>query len=185
MAEKNQQEKLSLFIKAREDWKQRNIDAELSLIEKQFSRGTPKYLYEYIYSRNSWIYKTIIDKGLKKKLEQARKIVLVGSGMYPYSLFDMFKRHPDKQYFGIEISQQKTNLAKLITEKTPAKGYITYYTHNAFTFDYSEFDQDDMIFISCDVDSKPTIEQIIKTSGAQFWICAPYEKIWIKNLLSK
>ena len=116
-------------------------------------------------------YNNLIDE-LRKKLEQAKKVVLVGSGMYPYSLFDMFKRHPDKSYFGIEISPQKTKLAKLITSKTPAKDNIIYYTENAFTFDYSEFDQDDMIFISCDVDSKPTIEQIIKTSGAQFWICA-------------
>jgi hypothetical protein len=185
MAEKNQQERLFLFTKAREEWKQRNIDAELNLIEKQFSRGTPEYLYEYIYSRNSWIYKTIIDKGLKNNLEQSQKVVLVGSGMYPYSLFDMFKRFPDKSYFGIEISPQKTKLAELITSKTPAKDHITFYTDNAFTFDYSEFSEDDMIFISCDVDSKPTIEQIVKTSGAQFWICAPYEKIWVKNLLSK
>jgi hypothetical protein len=59
MAEKNQQEKLSLFLKAREEWKQRNIDAELNLIEKQFSRGTPESLHEYIYSRNSWIIKLL------------------------------------------------------------------------------------------------------------------------------
>lgn len=185
MEQKDQQEKYLLFLKAREEWKQRNIDAELSLIEKQFRRGTPEYLYEYIYSRNSWIYKTIIDKGLKKKLEQAKKVVLVGSGMYPYSLFDIFKRYSNKKYFGIDISKEKNKLAKLITSKTPAKGHITFYTENACTFDYSEFGEDDMIFISCDVDSKDVISQIVKTSGAQFWICAPYEKIWIKNLLSK
>ena len=42
-----------------------------------------------------------------------------------------------------------------------------------------------MIFISCDVDTAKAINQIVKTSEARFWICAPYEKVWMFNLLSK
>ena len=41
-----------------------------------------------------------------------------------------------------------------------------------------------MIFISCDVDTAKTIEQIIKTSGRSFG-SALYEKVWMFNLLSK
>jgi len=185
MEQKDQQEKSLLFLKAREEWKQRNIDAELNLINMQFSRNAPENLYNYVYSKNSWIYKTIIDKSIMHKLRNADKVVLVGSGMYPYSIFDMHKRYSEKKYYGIEISEQKVKLAHLITSKTPAKDAIIYYRADACTFDYSEFGEDDMIFISCDVDSKDVISQIVKTSGAQFWICAPYEKIWIKNLLSK
>ena len=43
---------------------------------------------------------------------------------------------------------------------------------------------DDLIFISVDVDSKKIIEKIIKTSKAQVNICAPYDKTWLRNLIS-
>lgn len=176
--------KSSELIKARQEWKKRNIESELFRIKKHFYNNEVENLYKYIYARHSWIYKTIIDKGLKKLLNNADKILLVGSGMYPYSLIDMFKRYPDKSYFGIEILSSCATLSKQIIEKTPAKDSISIIEADGVLFDYSNFTENDMIFISCDVDTKDVIERIVKTSGAQFWVCAPYEKVWIKNLLT-
>lgn len=177
--------KSSEFTKTRDEWKRRNIDSELLRIRKHFIKGEVENLYKYIYARYSWIYKTIIDKNLKKNLKKADKILLIGSGMYPYSLIDMYKRFPDKKYFGIEILPACAELSRKILENTPAKDSIKIFTDDGAKFNYDEFSEDDMIFISCDVDTKDVVAQIIKTSGAQFWVCAPYEKIWIKNLLSK
>lgn len=177
--------KLSKFTKARDEWKRRNIDSELLRVRKHFKKGEVGSLYKYIYARHSWIYKTIVDKELRKNLEKADKILLVGSGMYPYSLIDMYKRFPDKKYYGIEILPSCAKLSRKILESTPAKDSITIFTEDGAKFNYDILTEDDMIFISCDVDTKDVIAQIIKTCGAQFWICAPYEKVWIKNLLSK
>ena len=171
------------YTKARKQWKQDQIDSELIRIKKHFKRGDVENLYRFIYVRHSWIYKTILDQRLKPRLKVADKILLVGSGMYPYSLLDMYKRFPDKNYYGLEISKSFCNLSKKIINKTPAKIEIIHV--DAFEYDYSNFGIDDMIFISCDVESEKTIEQIVKTSSAQFWICAPYEKVWMFNLLSK
>ena len=117
--------------------------------------------------------------------KDAENIVLVGSGMYPYSLIDMYKRFPEKKYHGIEISSSFNKLANKILDKTPAKNKLNLITADAFKYDYSQFSEDDMIFISCDVDTAKAINQITKTSEARFWICAPYEKVWMFNLLSK
>ena len=103
--------------------------------------------------------------------------------MYPYSLLDMYKRFPDKNYYGLEISESFCKLARKIIDKTPTNVQII--NADAFEFDYGNFEIDDMIFISCDVESEKTIKQIVKTSEAQFWVCAPYEKVWMFNLLSK
>lgn len=173
------------LIKLREEWKRRNIDSEFLRIIKHFNKGNKENLYKYIYKRHSWVYKTIIDKNLRKNLDAAKKVALVGSGMYPYSLFDMHKRFPDKMYYGIEILKNCAELSRRLIKDTPAKESIIIYNSDGAKFDYSEFDENDMIFISCDVDTKDVIGRIIKTSGAQFWVCAPYEKVWIKNLLSK
>ena len=171
------------YTKARGQWKQDQIDSELHRIKKHFERGDIENLYRYIYVRHSWIYKTILDHKLKTKLKVAKKILLVGSCMYPYSLLDMYKRFPDKSYYGLEISESFCKLARKIIDKTPTNVQII--NADAFEFDYGNFEIDDMIFISCDVESEKTIEQIIKTSEAQFWVCAPYEKVWMFNLLSK
>ena len=146
------------YIKARGQWKQDQIDSELHRIKKHFERGDTENLYRFIYVRHSWIYKTILDHKLKTKLEVAKKILLVGSGMYPYSLLDMYKRFPDKSYYGLEISESFCKLARKIIDKTPTNVQII--NADAFEFDYGNFEIDDMIFISCDVESEKTIEQI-------------------------
>ena len=171
------------YIKARNQWKQDQIHSELHRIKKHFERGDVENLYRYIYVRHSWIYKTILDHKIKSRLEKVEKLLLVGSGMYPYSLLDMYKRYPNITYHGLEISENFCKLARKIINKTPAT--IKIINADAFEFDYSDFGIDDMIFISCDVDSEKTIKQIIKTSEAQFWVCAPYEKVWMFNLLSE
>ena len=171
------------YTKARGQWKQDQIDSELHRIKKHFERGDTENLYRFIYVRHSWIYKTILDHKLKAKLESSRKNFV---GWFRYvSLFilDMYKRFPDKSYYGLEISESFCKLARKIINKTPTNVQII--NADAFEFDYSNFGIDDMIFISCDVESEKTIEQIIKTSEAQFWVCAPYEKVWMFNLLSK
>ena len=101
------------YTKARNQWKQDQIDSELIRIQKHFRRGDVENLYRFIYVRHSWIYKTINDNKLRPKLELAEKILLVGSGMYPYSLMDMYKRFPDKKYYGLEISSSFCKLCAL------------------------------------------------------------------------
>ena len=45
--------------------------------------------------RNAWILRTLRDKKQLSKLNSNPKVILVGSGMYPYSMFDLHKRNPN------------------------------------------------------------------------------------------
>ena len=41
---------------------------------------------------NAWIVKTLVDKKQRYKFKTCKSIVLVGSGIYPYSMFDLHKQ---------------------------------------------------------------------------------------------
>ena len=56
---------------------------------------------------------------------------------------------------------------------------------DAYEFDYSWLGIDDLIFISVDVEHDKITEKILKTSKAQLYMCAPYEKTWIKSMIQK
>ena len=40
---------------------------------------------------NAWIYKTLLDKKKTSLFKKCKNLVLIGSGMYPYSMFDIQK----------------------------------------------------------------------------------------------
>jgi tRNA G46 methylase TrmB len=48
---------------------------------------------------------TLRDKKQLCKLDSNPKVILVGSGMYPYSMFDLHKRNPEIKQIGIEIDE--------------------------------------------------------------------------------
>jgi len=43
--------------------------------------------------------------------------------------------------------------------------------------------EDDLVFISCDVDNKKLMNKIMETCKAHIFICAPYEKTWLRSLI--
>ena len=40
---------------------------------------------------NAWIYKTLLDKKKTGLFKKCKNLILIGSGMYPYSMFDIQK----------------------------------------------------------------------------------------------
>tara|TARA_R110000868_G_scaffold285961_2_gene546461 strand:+ start:774 stop:1331 length:558 start_codon:yes stop_codon:yes gene_type:complete len=134
--------------------------------------------------RNAWILRTLRDKKQLSKLNSNPKVILVGSGMYPYSMFDLHKRNPNLKQIGIEIDESRARVSRKLIAASPAKEVIKIITMNALDFDYSWLGIDDLIFVSVDVDHKDIIDKILKTSKAHVYICAPYDKTWLKNLVN-
>ena len=165
------------------NWKNSIANGEFTTVLEAQIQNDLSRLYKVKFD-NSWIYKTILDKKIKNKLAECKNIVLVGCGLYPYSLFDMHRRFPEIKYHGIEISEKRAKLAKIITEETPAKNAIEIHCCAGEEFDYSFLGDEDMIFISVDVVENKIFEQIIKTSRAQIFSCAPYKSSYVNGIFT-
>ena len=96
----------------------------------------------------------------------------------------MHRRYPNINYHGIEISEKRAKLARIVVDKTPAKEALQIYCCDAAEFDYSFLADEDMIFISVDVVQNKIIKQIIKTSRAQFYSCAPYKSSYVNGIFT-
>lgn len=165
------------------NWKENIANGEFKkVLDARIMNDLPS-LYKVKFSQ-SWIYKTILDNKNKSKLKNCENIALIGCGLYPYSLFDMYRRFPNINYHGIEISQKRAKLAKIITRETPAKEKLKIYCCAGEDFDYSFMSDEDMVFISVDVNEKKVYEQIIKTSGAQIYSCAPYKSSYVNGIFT-
>jgi hypothetical protein len=164
-------------------WKAMVAENEIRLLKIFAKKGDLGLAYAKA-ERNAWIIRTLRDKKQLSKLDTCKISVLVGSGMYPYSMFDLHKRNPEVKQIGIEIDQNRAKVSRKLIAASPAKDAIDICTMDALDFDYSIMGIDDLIFISVDVDHKVIIDKILETSKAHVFICAPYDKTWLKNLVS-
>lgn len=180
---KSSQYTKDLLKKQIKNWKNTIANGEFQTVLNAQLKGCLDRLYKVEFS-NSWIYKTILDKKIKKNLEVCNNIVLVGCGLYPYSLFDMHRRYPMIKYHGIEISEKRAKLAEIITKETPAVNDLKIHCCSGEDFDYSFLTDEDMIFISVDVNESKIYEQIIKTSRAQIYSCAPYKSSYVNGIFT-
>ena len=134
---------------------------------------------------NAWIYKTLLDKKKTGMFKECKKLILIGAGMYPYSMFDIHKKYKHIKQIGIEIDTNRAAIGRDLVSKSPAKNHIQIITHDGCTYDYGNINlgEDDLVFVSCDVDNKKVIDRVIATSKAHIFICAPYEKTWLRALV--
>jgi tRNA G46 methylase TrmB len=172
-----------LLKKTIKNWKHNIANGEFALVVDAKRQERLDKLYKVPF-KQSWVYKTILDKKIKSNLKDCTNIVLIGCGLYPYSLFDMHRRYPHIKYFGVEISEKRAKLAEIVTRETPAKDNLSIHCCAGEDFDYSFLTDEDMIFISVDVNQNKIIEQIIKTSRAQFYSCAPYKSSYVNGIFT-
>ena len=132
---------------------------------------------------NAWIYKTLLDKKKTGMFKICKKLILIGSGIYPYSMFDIHKKYKHIQQVGIEIDSSRAAIGRDLVNKSPAKDHIEIITQDGSEYDYTDLAEDDLVFISCDVNSKKIMNEVIKTCKAHIFICAPYEKTWLRSLI--
>ena len=169
-------------FKDEEIWKRLIIKNELTLLKLYLFNGNYSEPYNKA-EKNAWIIRTLRDKKQRYRFNSCKNLILIGSGMYPYSMFDVHKQYPDINQVGIEIDKNRCVISKKLIAASPCKDAIKIVNMDAIDYDYSWLGIDDLIFISVDVESKKMIEKIIKTSKAQVNICAPYDKTWLRNLI--
>ena len=164
------------------NWKDVILINELILVKRFLSVGL-HLAYEEA-ELNAWIIKTLMDKKQRYKFKTCQSIVLVGSGLYPYSMFDLHKQYPHIKQVGLEINSKRAAIARKLIKESPAKDTIKIITTDGLDFDYSWMAQEDFVFISVDVDGEKIFNKVLKTSKAQPLVCAPYKNTWLRNLFN-
>ena len=158
----------------------------VSYDEMRHLRRFKKEGYHLAYEKaqlNAWIIKTLVEKKQRYKFKSCKSIVLVGSGIYPYSMFDLHRQYPHIKQVGLEIESNRALISRRLIDASPAKNMIKIITIDGIDFDYSWMTDEDFVFLSVDVNNNKKIyNKILKTSKAQPLVCAPYKDSWIRNL---
>ena len=71
---------------------------------------------------------------------------MIGSGMYPYSMFDVHKQYPEINQIGLEIERVEQTISRINQGASPAKDAIEILTMDALEYDYSWLGHDDLVF---------------------------------------
>lgn len=168
--------------KARLKWQEVLIKDEIGLISIFAKNNKLVAAYDRA-EHNAWIVRTLRDKKQRYRFAKCQNLVMIGSGVYPYSMFDVHKQYPHIKQIGLEIDEKRAKVSRKVIEVSPAKDDIRIITCDAYDFDYSWLGIDDLVFISVDVEHKHIFSKIIETSKAQLHICAPYDNVWLKHFL--
>jgi len=169
----------TVVTKQKELWKEVVSLDELRLLKLYAKQGKNPYTEA---EHNAWIIKTLVDKKQRYKFNECKNLVLVGSGIYPYSMFDVHKQYPHIMQVGIEIIESRVKISQQLVKNSPAKNNIVIVHGDAATYDYSWLSDEDFVFISVDVEGEKIFNKVIKTSKAQPLVCAPYKYTWLQNL---
>jgi hypothetical protein len=167
---------------AKERWQKLLIKDEMFQITQFSQKNRLELAYESA-EHNAWIVRTLRDKKQRYRFPKCNNLIMIGSGIYPYSMFDVHKQYPHIKQVGLEIDEKRAKISRKLVASSPAKNDIKIITCDAYDFDYSWLGIDDLVFISVDVEHKRIFSKIIETSKAQLHICAPYDKTWLYNLL--
>ena len=165
------------------DWKELILLNEVTLL-RHFSEVGLHYAYHEA-EHNAWIVKTLVDKKQRYKFETCKSIVLVGCGLYPYSMFDLHKQYPHINSVGVEIDDKRCKIAEALVNASPGKDSIKIVNCDGMDYDFTWLGIDDFVFVSVDVEKEKDIQQkVIMTSKASPFLCAPYHTAWREAFLS-
>lgn len=176
------QDSLKTFKKLESNWKQGLRETEFKYIE-WIIRNEKYELFIDKKPRKNWIIETFAEeKRLLNKFKDCTTLVMVGSGIYPYSIVDTYKKYPNLKIVGLDYDEKCVKISKFLIEKCKLHESINIICINGIEYDYSTLKDEDLVFLSIDVEGIDDIfNKIINTSKAQPYICAPGKYAWFKN----
>ena len=175
------QDSLKTFKKLENNWKQGLRETEFKYIE--WIIKNEKYeLFLNKKPRKNWIRETLKDQKKLNNFEKCKTLIMVGSGIYPYSMVDTHKRYPNINMIGLDYDEKCVKISKYLIEKCKLHKSINIICTNGMDFDYSNLEHEDLVFLSIDIEGIDEIyNKVIETSKAQPYVCAPGKHAWFKN----
>lgn len=168
------------LLELEKTWKVSLKHTEFGIVEPLFRQNDFEKL-KYLPIDKNWIKETLVLEKKYNLFKTCEKLIMIGCGMYPYSMIDTFKRFPDIKQIGIDYDLRCAKIASQIVDKCEFSS-IEIINCDGIDFDYSNLKDEDLVFISCDVNNIDGIyNKIINTSKAQVFICAPSRTAWLDN----
>ena len=156
MQKKSSTISLEEFKEMREKWRTQLANAEIQQINHWRKIKRLDLAYKSV-DKNKYVVMTLRDKKMRYKFRTAKNIVLVGCGMYPYSLFDLHKQYPHIKSVGVEIDEKRCKIAQALITASPGKDSIKIVNCDGMDYDFTWLGIDDFVFVSVDVEKEKDI----------------------------
>lgn len=170
----------SAFDKLESNWKEGLKRTEFGFIE-WIIKNERYDLFISKKPRKNWIKETFLEKKMVSKFKLCNNLVMVGSGIYPYSMIDLNKEFPNINQVGLDYDKNCVKLSSFLIKKCGIKN-INIININGLEYDYSYLKDEDLVFLSIDVVGIDEIyNKVLETSKAQPYVCAPGKHAWFKN----
>jgi len=125
------------------------------------------------------IYLTLKEKKLLSLFQECNKIIYIGSGYYPFSLFNLHKKYKHLELIGIERDKKAFLSSFQLAKNSPAKNNLKIMHCDGVNFDFKTLDDKDLVFIAPEIDHKNITNKIISQSLVQFFKCSmSYDTEW-------
>tara|TARA_B100001769_G_C21896431_1_gene484195 strand:- start:22 stop:582 length:561 start_codon:yes stop_codon:yes gene_type:complete len=164
----------------KEKWQNNQKSSEWDWI-KMFKDKNDFSLGFALCEKNAWIIRTLASRKERYKFKTCTNIILVGSGFYPYSLFDVYKQYEHIKLIGVDYDKNCVRISRLLVDTANINDRIKIIHADGFEFDYSFLKHEDLVFLSVDVEKRNEIyNRVIQTSKASVYVCEPKNN-WVKN----
>jgi len=173
------------LILAKKRWQSNLKDSEYEWI-RLFTRRKDLSLGYDLAEHKAWIYRTLRDQEKLELFLTCKKLVLVGSGFYPYSMFDIHRQYPKIKQLGIDYDEECVKISIALIKAAKVENNIKIIHSSGEKFSYNILDHEDLVFISSDIKNiEKVYQQAIETSKAGVFVCAPYKNAWLKSIYEK
>ena len=177
----------TILLKAKKEWQKSLKDSEYEWI-RYFTRRKDLSLGYDLAEHKAWIYRTLRDQKSLHTFSICKKLVLVGSGYYPYSMFDIHRQYPKIKQIGIDYDKNAVKVSTALIKAAKIENDIKIICSAGEEFDYTKLklDHEDLIFLSSDIKNVENIYQrAVETSKAGVYVCSPYKNAWLKSIYDK
>jgi len=131
------------------------------------------------------IYLTLKEKKMLSLFQECNKIIYIGCGYYPFSLFNLHKKYKHLELIGVERDKIAFLSSFQLVNNSPAKNNLKIKHCDGIDFDFNSLDDKDLVFIAPEIDHKNITNRIISQSLVKFFKCSmSYNKEWLGEFLN-
>jgi len=131
------------------------------------------------------IYLTMKEKKILSLFKECNKIIYIGSGYYPFSLFNLNKKYKHLELVGVERDKKAFLSSSQLVKNSPAKDSLKIKHCDGINFDFKTLNDNDLVFIAPEIDHKNITNRIISQSLVKFFKCSmSYNKEWLGEFLN-
>ena len=101
-------------------WKSYVAENEIRLLQSYKNNDELHLAYDKA-EKNAWIVKTLRDKKQRYLFNTCKNLIMIGSGIYPYSMFDVHRQYPHiNQIIFVSVDVDHKKIIEKVLETSKA-----------------------------------------------------------------